>query len=212
MMRSLPPERPMAPFGVALAGGVLIVVGAFVIGLFSGPLNLFIFAVLGVIFGTFVLIGSVAMVARPDQHAPWGVVVVVFSAVSIIGFGGFVVGMILGIIGGVLGITWQPGGGSQVQAAGPYGVQVTPWRLCMGCGRWIPWTFNICPLCGTHAPVPSWMAPGAGRSVAAPPPQVAPPPVAPPQPLRSPCPTCSGQAEWVPHRNSWYCPSERKFL
>jgi len=102
---------------------------------------------------------------------------------------------------------------------GPYGVPVTPWRLCMGCGRWIPWTYNVCPMCGTVAPLAPWVprAPEGAPPVqgimpaqGAPPSAAPSPPPTPPEPVRAPCPTCDGQAEWLAAVRRWYCRAENR--
>lgn len=261
-MASGPVRRPLSAFALSLASGILVVVASLLLLLtFFFP---FLFALLGLAFGTIILFSSVLMYARPREHAIWGILILVFACLSIVGFGGFVAGMILGIIGGSLGIAWRPegqafrayapmpayapygyppmmgayGGAPMIGAyggtpmMGAQGVPVTPWRMCMGCGRWIPWTDNVCPLCGTQAPVAGWIpraeqAPLAGASAnpAAFAPPVAPPvfPMAPPvpayrapapspPPVKAPCPTCTGEAEWYPSRGRWYCPAESKYF
>ena len=37
-----------------------------------------------------------------------GILVLVFSIISIIGGGGFILGFILGLVGGILALTWKP--------------------------------------------------------------------------------------------------------
>jgi len=44
----------------------------------------------------------------PDQQRTWGVLILVFSVLSFLGLGGFVVGAILGIVGGVFALRWKP--------------------------------------------------------------------------------------------------------
>lgn len=226
------PARPVAAFVLGLIGGIFILLGGLVI-LIGAPFPLGIFAVLGIVFGILVIVGSVVMFAQPNQHVVWGVIILVFSATSIIVFGGFIVGLVLGVLGGILGIAWRPEGylGGPVPTpqsfAGPYGVPVMPWRMCMGCGRWIAWTFNVCPLCGTAAPRAPWIpqAWAGDMSRAAPP---APPPGAPPpsfpspapqapprateKPLTAPCPTCEREAEWLPTYKRWYCRAEARYF
>ncbi len=66
--------------------------------------------ILGLIFGAIVIISALMLNSRPEQHSTWGSVIVLFSVLSIFGsaMGGFGVGLVLGLIGGVLAITWKP--------------------------------------------------------------------------------------------------------
>jgi Family of unknown function (DUF6114) len=60
----------------------------------------------GIVSGALVLVGSLMMYyKRSKQVKSWGIVVVIFSIVAlIVGGGGFLIGTILGIIGGALAI------------------------------------------------------------------------------------------------------------
>jgi len=66
--------------------------------------------VLGLIFGVIVIISALMLNNKPEQHLTWGILIIVFSALSIFGsaMGGFGIGLILGLIGGILGVTWKP--------------------------------------------------------------------------------------------------------
>lgn len=68
------------------------------------------FGILGLIFGVIVIISAFMLNSKPHEHSTWGTLIVIFSVLSIFGstMGGFGVGLILGIIGGILGITWKP--------------------------------------------------------------------------------------------------------
>jgi hypothetical protein len=46
--------------------------------------------------------------ARPQEHTAWGIIVLIFSIVSFIGMGGFLIGAILGIAGGALALSLKP--------------------------------------------------------------------------------------------------------
>ena len=67
------------------------------------------FSVLGLVCGVIVVIGSFLLNLRPLEHATWGVIVLIFSAVSFVSMGGWFVGAALGIAGGVLAIVWRSG-------------------------------------------------------------------------------------------------------
>ena len=46
--------------------------------------------------------------SRPVNRKMWGIIVVVFSIPSVLSGGGFVIGFILGIIGGALALSAKP--------------------------------------------------------------------------------------------------------
>jgi len=62
----------------------------------------------GLICGGIVLASAVMLSAMPNQQRTWGVLILVFSVLSFLGLGGFVVGAILGIVGGVFALRWKP--------------------------------------------------------------------------------------------------------
>jgi len=62
----------------------------------------------GLVSGAIVLASAVLVLAVPSQSRTWGVLMIVFSAFSFLGLGGFVVGAVLGIVGGVLTLRWNP--------------------------------------------------------------------------------------------------------
>ena len=62
----------------------------------------------GLISGAIVLGSGVMLQVDTDRRRTWGVLILVFSVLSFLGTGGFVIGAILGIMGGVLALTWKP--------------------------------------------------------------------------------------------------------
>lgn len=72
---------------------------------FSGRLG-----IAGILFGLVVMIGALMLYNNPTQHSTWGLVILIFSVLSILGsaMGGFGLGLILGLIGGGLALTWKP--------------------------------------------------------------------------------------------------------
>jgi hypothetical protein len=119
---------------IALVGGMIIILGgviligvaAFVIphmnltnvtvpqgmdraslpGLISGVLG--VMGGFGLVCGAIVLISATMLLARVGQQRTWGILILVFSVLSFIGLGGFIVGAILGIVGGILTLRWKP--------------------------------------------------------------------------------------------------------
>ncbi len=64
----------------------------------------------GLIAGLVVLTASILLNSRPADSKTWGTIILVFSIVSLIGMGGFVIGALLGIAGGALALSWRPVG------------------------------------------------------------------------------------------------------
>ncbi len=65
--------------------------------------------IVGIVFGLIVIVSAIMLNIRPEQHMTWGALIAVFSILSLFGgAGGFFVGLILGLIGGILAITWKP--------------------------------------------------------------------------------------------------------
>ncbi len=65
-------------------------------------------SVVSIVCSVIVVFASFVLRLHPREHFMWGIVIVVFSAVSFVGMGGFFVGAVLGIIGGALALTYRP--------------------------------------------------------------------------------------------------------
>jgi hypothetical protein len=61
----------------------------------------------GLVSGVIVLVSAVMLLTYPSQSKTWGVLILVFSVLSFLGLGGFVVGAVLGIAGGILALRWK---------------------------------------------------------------------------------------------------------
>lgn len=126
-------ETPVMAFILSLLAGILILIsgimflamgaafmsgmmGAFYGGMMGGYQGVIgyissmmtIFGIGGIICGIIILIGAYMINSNPASHATWGAAILVFSFVSLFEGGGFFLGAILGIIGGILAITWKP--------------------------------------------------------------------------------------------------------
>lgn len=117
---------------ILLGGGMMSMMGSFVgsygYGMMSGNRwggmmgygypgvgygmmgGLGLFGVVSLIFGGIVIISAVRLNQKPQEHRVWGTLIIVFSVLSVFGgaMGGLGIGLILGVIGGVLAITWKP--------------------------------------------------------------------------------------------------------
>ncbi len=128
--------KPVAPFILGLIAGIFIFLGAIVMSMFafgtasmmgsmggamSGMMsNMYAgmsmgmmmgfapaLTVVGIASGVMVILGSVMVYTHPSESQLWGAIILAFSVVSIIGgMGGFLVGLVLGVVGGVLALTW----------------------------------------------------------------------------------------------------------
>ena len=78
-----------------LLGGMFTALGA---GLFGGVIM--VLAVLGLISGIIVIAGSV--MAKEGKETMMGILTLVFAIVGFFAGGGFIIGSILGIVGGAL--------------------------------------------------------------------------------------------------------------
>ena len=65
-------------------------------------------SVVSLVCGVIVLVGAIMLRFYPKDRVVWGVVILVFSAVSFVGMGGYFIGAVLGIVGAVLAITNRP--------------------------------------------------------------------------------------------------------
>lgn len=102
-------ERHNAAFVLSLIGGIFILInglllaigGAFLIAFFGAGIVLIL---LGLVFGFGTLLAALMLNSHPRDHVTWGVIIIVFSILSIVIGGGFIIGMILGLVGGVLAL------------------------------------------------------------------------------------------------------------
>ena len=65
-------------------------------------------SIVSFVCGVIVLMSALVLRIHPQEHVLWGVVIVVFSAISFVGMGGYFVGAIFGIVGGALALTYKP--------------------------------------------------------------------------------------------------------
>ncbi len=75
-------------------------------GLVSGLLT--VMGGFGLVCGAIVLVSATMLLAKVGNWRTWGILILVFSVLSFVGLGGFVVGAILGIVGGILALRWKP--------------------------------------------------------------------------------------------------------
>ena len=117
-------EKPKRAFTLSLTAGLLIVCNAFAVGVASAYFP-WIFptlpgldnnttvpfaniALIGLTCGALVLFGAVMLRNKPENKKAWGILITVFSIPSVITGGGFIIGFILGVIGGVKAFRGKP--------------------------------------------------------------------------------------------------------
>lgn len=142
-------EGPTVAFILSLVGGITVLLVGIVITIAGAALTFFLkgigglLGLPGILWGILMIVCAVMMRSKPEQHAIWGSLVVVFSALSWFGaLGGMVVGFVLGLIGGILGIVWKPSIVSERAVT----------RMCPSCGRVIDPDVKFCPHCGKALP------------------------------------------------------------
>jgi hypothetical protein len=93
----------MSGFG-GMMGGYRSMMGSFGVpfGFMSG------LSFVGLVSGILVVIGAIVLNARPSEHTAWEMIILIFSIISLFGMGGFLIGAILGIIGGAFAFSWTP--------------------------------------------------------------------------------------------------------
>lgn len=118
-------EFPKTAYTVSLIAGALMIASSIIMmiislyliapvrygpmmyGGYGGPFFMFGFmALFGLISGIIVII-SALMLKKSADYTAWGILIIVFSIFSFFGLGGFVVGAVLGIVGGALALSWK---------------------------------------------------------------------------------------------------------
>jgi hypothetical protein len=64
-------------------------------------------AFVGIVSGVVILAGAIMIYGHPTKVASWGALILAFSIISLFGMGGFFFGAILGVVGGILALTWK---------------------------------------------------------------------------------------------------------
>jgi len=112
----------LAGIFIVIGGGVRIVMGALMrrYGAYRGMMGGFglstlllrglgvgfrLMGILAVVFGIIVVVAALMLYIHPSGHVAWGVVILVFSILSVFGS---IFGIVLGILGGIFAIIWHP--------------------------------------------------------------------------------------------------------
>lgn len=120
-------KGPIGPVILSIIGGVLILgYGALILALGVGGLGsmanltgtqgmtagfvnlaLEVLGAWGVICGLVMILSAVMVYRRPVSHVAWGLVIILFSILSIFGGAGLFIGLVIGIIGGAWAVMWK---------------------------------------------------------------------------------------------------------
>jgi hypothetical protein len=117
-------ESPDGAFAVSLIGGIFILLGGFIFLIFG-------IGIVGIICGIIIIVGAAAARKNPSSAKGWGIGIIVLSLVSLISLGGFGIGFLLALIGGILFVAWEPPTPAYYYPPGgyapPYGYPVQPY-------------------------------------------------------------------------------------
>jgi hypothetical protein len=163
-------DKPTAAMVLSLIGGLFVIFGgatlAFagsIIGSFnftgaaSASQTVLALGIVGVLMGLIMVVGGVMLYSKPASAKMWGVIVLVLSIISwVTALGGFFIGFLLGLIGGILALTFKPTmapgampppmmSSSMPMGSAPMG---SMGMTCKNCGASIPAGATRCPSCG----------------------------------------------------------------
>ncbi|MGD1099395.1 MAG: DUF6114 domain-containing protein [Thermoplasmata archaeon] len=123
------PGYPSTAYLLSLIGGILIILGGLLTIVAGLVLSAFIgndipgasaavafvvgFGLLGVIFGFLIVFWAFRLKSNPGSARMLGILIIVFSLIGFLSGGGFYIGSILALIGGIMAVSWHPPVASQ---------------------------------------------------------------------------------------------------
>lgn len=138
-------EKPETPFVMSLIGGIFVLVdGAlgfmFAVRFGNWPMWIwnfqnseYVLGPSGIILGIVIIVAATLAYKNPRQNMIWGPIIVIASLLSFfLILGGYIVGFIFGLVGGILFLVWEPAKS----------------KRCVRCGRQIGLESVFCPYCG----------------------------------------------------------------
>lgn len=95
-------------FGYGTLGGMMAGYAG-MMGGYGTPLgSMGSLVLIGLVAGLMVTIGALLLNSRPAEHAKWGALILVFSLIGFLGMDALFIGAILGVVGGVVALSWRP--------------------------------------------------------------------------------------------------------
>lgn len=160
--------KPVTAFVLSMVGGVFILLGGafeFYFSFFYSQVafpprfgdELAVLGAIGIGVGVLAIVFAVLLYLYPQHHALFGGLILVASVVSAVSYWGFLIGLVLGVVGGVLAIAWVPFRwplapyGYGPPGGWQYGASATApsaYRACMKCGLLAGRESKFCPHCG----------------------------------------------------------------
>ncbi|MGC9149119.1 MAG: hypothetical protein ACP5GI_06745 [Sulfolobales archaeon] len=114
-------EKPTAAFVLSLIAGILVLLTGIILAVAGGLVAMMLpigkvvglviaLAAVNVVLGILIIVGAVFINSgEPGKVKTGSILVLVLSIISLfVGGGGFFIGFILGLIGGILGLRWRP--------------------------------------------------------------------------------------------------------
>lgn len=169
------PMFPSTAYWLSVIGGILIVLDGVVAiaeaialrslveSIVPGASGILIgLGALAVLFGLIIVFLGLRIKSNPALARRSGIVIILLSLVSFLGGGGFFIGLILGLIGGILAVTWNPPMATQPMYGRPGSGGSPPWttptspplqpgapqRFCSSCGSPNVASAQFCAKCG----------------------------------------------------------------
>ena len=151
---------PSAAYVLSIIAGIFVILGGLIMAAIGAIVSIFafgvgaIFGLLGIVWGIIILVGAINLRSHPEQRMTWGAIILIFSIISWFGgIGGLLIGFLLGLIGGILALTWHP---TVPVTYTPYAYTPPvsppptgqPTRYCPNCGAPVTADATFCPHCG----------------------------------------------------------------
>ncbi|MCI4348673.1 MAG: DUF6114 domain-containing protein [Thermoplasmata archaeon] len=127
---------------ILLAGAALAAIGSFLAFFIGGIAYLFY---IGLVVGIITLVMGILMLVMPQMKTAWGAITIVLAIVSLpTALGGFIVGFILALLGGIFAITYKVAA-QPMGSMGMPGMPMPPMAAAPMMGGPLP---AVCPSCG----------------------------------------------------------------